>query len=1305
MSCSAATAAATAPIARARGTLSTRREIRRHAKHVVPRAASLVASSCLARASSREAVPRRVVTARAALSSGDANDAGELDPAAPPSQDAVASRVSSTVATQNDTDALPGFVRERDARRPRVADVVRNPVKFVRDVGDSIPTGASRAIDEIVARVVVPCNELDKLTREYSAERLAEKTDELRARLKNGAGEDDVLVEAFAVVREAARRELNMRHFDVQLVGGALLHQGRIAEMATGEGKTLTATLPAYLNALSGKGVHVVTVNDYLARRDAEWMGRVLKSLGLSVGVIQSDMEPEERRAAYGCDVTYVTNQEVGFDYLRDNMATDSGDLVMERPFNFAIVDEVDSVLIDEGRNPLLITGPGDEGDEEMTKYTIASEVAAQLRENLDYVVDLKQKTADLTERGMMVAEQLLGVADVWDTFDPWGRYLLLAVKAKALYLRDVHYIVRGGQVLIVDESTGRVQANRRWNDNIHQAVEAKEGVEIQRENTTVASVSYQCLFKLYRKLSGMTGTASTESEELFTTYGLQVVPVPTHRPNLRLDKPHAMFRTAAARWNAVADLVTSCHWEGRPVLVGTTSVEHSELLSEILAEYRWRAQDGTLVTGVPHKLLNARPQLAAREAEIVSQAGRANAVTIATNMAGRGTDIVLGGNAAGLCRSYLERLLFPQLSPGSEEAADALAPDPMATVATSDKAEASARAAVGLARVVAEADQALPVSPEAVAELVASAVEHAEALARGGAVRANAELAARREEEKQGGPNPVVNALRQAATDVLSDCETQCANEAALVREIGGLQVVGTAIHDSRRVDNQLRGRAGRQGDPGSTIFCLSMEDDLMRVYCPGWASSSVWDWSGMDDDTPLYSKVVDDQLASIQGQIEDFHATHRASTFDTDRIIDGQREAIYAVRRKVLTEGQAPLRERLVRYVEWVVDDACDRAGVDGRRPIESWRVDDALDDLREIFSSRRDQWLRESGREVGANPHFLPGVTAEEIKNALLTKGDMPSGRALPPLEAPADLVAAAIAGVDVRDMRFAPDDASAPKPKTVADTEPEASDAAVFERVERRLFAERAWGSAALDPEAGNKRGVNAGESRLLRAYLGETALALYLDRFARLSPHYDRADLEAVERVWVLRAIDERWQRHIVEMQVLRNSVNVRAFGQLDPMEEYRIDGARAFVDMVRDVRRKTLANVFFFVGSAVEPTLVFELEERETETAEAEARAVKKVKKTQDVPGRVAIAEVLAEEAAREAVEVRGGGGATAAAFRETAARATEAARAMALEEQDALIEEERGSGPAAGPAAGPARDADTEQGGEEVGR
>ena len=456
-------------------------------------------------------------------------------------------------------DELPDFAK---ARRPlpNVRDVVKNPIKFASDLTDAIPKGADRVIDQKVRQVVVPANRLEDAMRALSGPELAAKTDEFRDRLKKGETLDDLLVEAFAVVRECARRELNMRHFDVQLVGGALLHDGCICEMATGEGKTLTATLPAYLNALTGKGVHVVTVNDYLARRDAEWMGRVHQSLGLTVGTIQTDMEAEERREAYEADITYVTNTEVGFDYLRDNMANEAHELVMRRGFNFAIVNEVDSVLIDEGRNPLLITGPATEGDEEMNKYTVASQVAAQLREGADYVVDRKQKTADLTERGMMVAEQLLGVSDIWDTYDPWGRYLLLAVKAKSLYLRDVHYIVREGQVMIVDEGTGRVQPNRRWNDNIHQAVEAKEGVEIKRENTTVASISYQCLFKLYDKLSGMTGTASTEAEELYTTYKLSVVTVPTHRRNMRVDKPHAMFRTAAARWNAVADLIVSCH-------------------------------------------------------------------------------------------------------------------------------------------------------------------------------------------------------------------------------------------------------------------------------------------------------------------------------------------------------------------------------------------------------------------------------------------------------------------------------------------------------------------------------------------------------------------------------------------------------------------------------------------------------------------------------------------------------------------------------------------------------------------------
>lgn len=1132
----------------------------------------------------------------------------------------------SSSSSSSADDLTPEFVKNARTRRPKVADVIRNPKKFVADVGASIPTGTSRIIDEKVRDVVIPVNALDPLYREYTSEQLRAKTDEFRARLKKGDTLDDLRVEAFAVVREAARRELNMRHFDVQIVGGALLHEGSICEMATGEGKTLTATLPAYLNALSGKGVHVVTVNDYLARRDAEWMGRVHRALGLTVGVIQSDMEPEERRAAYDADITYVTNQEVGFDYLRDNMATESENLVMRRRFNFAIVDEVDSVLIDEGRNPLLITGPATEGDEEMTKYSIAAGVAGQLRETLDYTVDRKLKSADLTERGMMVAEQLLGVADIWDTYDPWGRYLLLAVKAKALYLRDVHYIVREGQVMIVDESTGRVQPNRRWNDNIHQAVEAKEGVEIKRENTTVASISYQCLFKLYGKLSGMTGTASTEAEELYTTYGLNVVTVPTNRPNLRVDKPHAMFRTAAARWNAVADLVVSCHWEGRPVLVGTTSVEHSEYLSELLREYRWQARDGTLVEGVPHKLLNARPQLAAKEAEIVAQAGRANAITIATNMAGRGTDIVLGGNPTGLARLYLERLLLPKLSPGTVEAEDATEPNPMASVATSMKTDAAVQAAIGLAYMTAKADEALPVSAESVVALVVEAVEHAESILRGGAVRAAAEEAAA-EEEKRRGPNPVVSALRAAAVAVLEDCETQCEAEATLVREQGGLQVIGTALHDSRRVDNQLRGRAGRQGDPGSTIFCLSMEDELMAVYCPGWASSSVWDWSGMDDETPLYSSVVDKQLATIQANIEDFHATHRTSTYDTDRIIDGQRDAVYNVRRKVLTEGQQPLRERLFKYIEWIVDDACERARVDGHRPVDDWDIAGLLEDLRLVFASRRDQWLNESGREMSEFPHFLPGVAAEDIKQALKDKAPMPLQTGLPGLEAPPEMVQAAIRGVEVVDMR----PPGGAEPANVIDTEPEAAENAVIERVERRMYAPKGLKSL----ETSGNRGINAGEARMLRTYLSESAIALYLDRFARLNQNYDRADLEAVERIWILRAIDERWQRHLVEMQVLRNSVNVRAYGQLDPMEEYRIDGARAFVDMVRDLRRKTVANVFFFVGSAVEPTLDFEeVANEEDATAVADPAAAARAEATArvGVPGRVAMSEFLAEE-------------------------------------------------------------------------
>ena len=435
--------------------------------------------------------------------------------------------------------------------------------------------------------------------RSLTNDELRGKTDAFRARLRAGETLDDILVEAFAVVREASTRELGLTHFDVQLIGGALLHEGWVAEMSTGEGKTLVATLPAYLNALDGKGVHVVTVNDYLAARDATEMGRIYRFLGLTVGVIQSDMTSEERQRAYACDITYVTNTEIGFDYLRDNMANDAEELVvLTRPFNFAIVDEVDSVLIDEGRNPLLITGTGDVNDDD--QYVTAAKVAESLIPGRDFKVVLKEKTAELTDEGMLHAEQILGVNDLWDAKNPWGKYILLAVKARALFIKDIDYIVRDGKVIIVDPSTGRVQMNRRWNDNLHQAVEAKEGVEINGENSIIASISYQCLFKLYKKLSGMTGTASTESEEFFTTYNLGVARVPTNKPNLRIDCQTSLFLNSIPRWYAVVDLIERCHAEGRPVLVGTTSVENSELLSDLLSRHRWVTNDGRNIAGVP---------------------------------------------------------------------------------------------------------------------------------------------------------------------------------------------------------------------------------------------------------------------------------------------------------------------------------------------------------------------------------------------------------------------------------------------------------------------------------------------------------------------------------------------------------------------------------------------------------------------------------------------------------------------------------------------------------------------------------
>jgi preprotein translocase subunit SecA len=1036
--------------------------------------------------------------------------------------------------------------------------------------------GDARQIAELQTRVVDAVRALDRDVRSLTNDELRGKTDAFRARLRAGETLDDILVEAFAVVREASTRELGLTHFDVQLIGGALLHEGWVAEMSTGEGKTLVATLPAYLNALDGKGVHVVTVNDYLAARDATEMGRIYRFLGLTVGVIQSDMTSEERQRAYACDITYVTNTEIGFDYLRDNMANDAEELVvLTRPFNFAIVDEVDSVLIDEGRNPLLITGTGDVNDDD--QYVTAAKVAESLIPGRDFKVVLKEKTAELTDEGMLHAEQILGVNDLWDAKNPWGKYILLAVKARALFIKDIDYIVRDGKVIIVDPSTGRVQMNRRWNDNLHQAVEAKEGVEINGENSIIASISYQCLFKLYKKLSGMTGTASTESEEFFTTYNLGVARVPTNKPNLRIDSQTSLFLNSIPRWYAVVDLIERCHAEGRPVLVGTTSVENSEILSDLLSRHRWVTNDGRKIAGVPHELLNARPQYAAREAEIIAQAGRKYAVTIATNMAGRGTDILLGGSPVGLAKRALKEKLWPAFDLG--DIGDAAL---LMYVDLSQEAQITLNQAEHVA--TQSTASAGSLSEEQAEELLVEALVKAEELLRRG--------------EKPGAwdkDRVLMHFVNVAAYHVLRDCQKQCSDEREEVREVGGLQVIGTSIHDSRRVDNQLRGRAARQGDPGSTVFCVSAEDELLQTYMPGWGNDKLWMFAGVDEYSPIVSDIVDGQLRMVQKQIEDYLSSHRQSTFESDRVLDGQREAVYKLRRQILLSSQSALRERLFKYMARVVDDACERAGVSGNVHPKKWNYEQLLSELRCVFIGRTDFIALTRGLPTGDRPHYLPGVNAvgeNSIRDAILSGGDLPIPHEMPPLKVAPAIVLAAIAGVEI----VMPEGVVGP---LMEDTEPEASDAAINERLRNRL----APPSDVRDSQEYIRRwskGWHAAKARRLRSYLTESAVQLYLDRFARLAAKdYDRAELESVERLWALRAIDELWQRHLVQMEVLRSSVQVRSFGHLDPKDEFRIDGARAFVSLVESIREAMVKNIFFFIGASVEPTTNFDVDENE----------------------------------------------------------------------------------------------------------
>ena len=794
---------------------------------------------------------------------------------------------------------------------------------------------------------------------------LRRRTAEFKERLANAGSLqnqrpilDEILPEAFAVVREAGKRVLGMRHFDVQLIGGMVLHEGQIAEMKTGEGKTLVATLPSYLNALTGRGVHVVTVNDYLARRDAEWMGQVHRFLGLSVGLIQQDMRPEERRRNYSCDITYATNSELGFDYLRDNMAADISEVV-QREFQYCVIDEVDSILIDEARTPLIISGQVERPQE---KYQQAAQVAEALVRSAelgkdgidpegDYEVDEKQRSCILTDEGFAKAEQLLGVDDLYDPRDPWAHYITNALKSKELFIKDVNYIVRDGEAVIVDEFTGRVMPGRRWSDGQHQAIEAKEQLPIQPETQTLASITYQNFFLLYPRLAGMTGTAKTEEVEFEKTYKLETTIVPTNRVRARQDWADQVYKTEVAKWRAVANETAEIYKQGRPVLVGTTSVEKSELLSSLLAE-----QD------VPHNLLNAKPENVERESEIVAQAGRAGAVTIATNMAGRGTDIILGGNSDYMARLKLREVLLPRLVRPED------GHRPPVPLQRSDAPAGFLEAPVVLASRVSGSLYPCTLT-DATDQLLASLARNLVA-AWGDRALTLIELEERIATAAEKAPTDdlQIQDLRVAISQVKAEYDAVVKQEESRVRDAGGLHVIGTERHESRRVDNQLRGRAGRQGDPGSTRFFLSLQDNLLRIF-GGERVAGLMNAFRVEEDMPIESGMLTRSLEGAQKKVETYYYDIRKQVFEYDEVMNNQRRAVYSERRRVL-DGRA-LKKQVIGYGERTMNEIVE-AYVNPDLPPEEWDLEQLTGKVKEFIYLLED-----------LTPEQVQGLGMDELK----------------------------------------------------------------------------------------------------------------------------------------------------------------------------------------------------------------------------------------------------------------------------------------------------------------------------------
>ena len=839
--------------------------------------------------------------------------------------------------------------------------------------------------DHELKRLYPLADKIDALSDEYAAltdEQLRAKTDEFKQRYDAGESLDDLLPEAFATAREASWRVLGMKPFRVQLIGGIVLHQGRIAEMKTGEGKTLVAVLPAYLNALTGEGVHIVTVNDYLARRDSEWMGKVYRFLGLSVGLIVHDMSSAERQQAYAADITYGTNNEMGFDYLRDNMAIYKSQMV-QRGHAFAIVDEVDSILIDEARTPLIISGQGDESTD---LYRQAENFAARLKckayasiddkeeedEDLDadYVVDEKARTATLTARGIAKAEAAFGLENLADIENATlVHHIDQAIRAHGIMKRDIDYVVKDGEVIIVDEFTGRLMLGRRYSDGLHQAIEAKEHVRVQSENKTLATITFQNYFRLYGKLSGMTGTAMTEEEEFAAIYNLDIIEIPTNKPVIRIDNSDVVYKNEAGKLRAIIEQIRVCHEKGQPVLVGTVSIEKSEQLSKLLRK-----------AGIPHNVLNAKHH--EKEAEIVAQAGKLGAVTIATNMAGRGTDIMLGGNAEYLAKADLRKAGFTE-------------------------------------------------------EVIAEATGYAET-----------------EDED-------ILKARALFAERMAEHKKSIDAEADRVREAGGLYIIGTERHESRRIDNQLRGRAGRQGDPGETRFFLSLEDDIMRLF-GSERVMGMMEKLGVDEDTPIDAKMLSNAIENAQKQVESRNFQTRKNVLQYDDVMNTQREVIYKQRRQVL----------------------------DG-------------EDLQQSIQSMLRSTIENAIRgHMGEQKH----MTAEEFREATAL----------------------------FHTMFLLPD--------------------------ELRLTDEELQGYTADG----------------LVDLVMEKAQAVYQRKEQEFTPPLMRE----LERVIMLRVVDEYWMDQIDAMNDLKQGIGLRAYAQTDPVVAYKKEGYEMFEQMIAAIQEETLRRLF-----------------------------------------------------------------------------------------------------------------------------